>query len=111
LNQTQFTQPALFVVNALTFLNRLLETGELPHFVAGHSLGEATRGCVDLARTLRNLEASGPYLYVDLGPSGSLATAVKYTLNPESKSEFLSVITPFGQESRHLDQVVARQKT
>ncbi|MBV9490715.1 MAG: ACP S-malonyltransferase [Verrucomicrobia bacterium] len=40
LNQTQFTQPALFVVNALTFLNRLLETGELPRFVAGHSLGE-----------------------------------------------------------------------
>jgi malonyl CoA-acyl carrier protein transacylase len=40
LNQTQFTQPALFVVNALTFLNHLLETGRLPQFVAGHSLGE-----------------------------------------------------------------------
>ncbi|MDD2709336.1 MAG: ACP S-malonyltransferase [Verrucomicrobiae bacterium] len=40
LNQTQFTQPALFVVDSLTFLNRLVETGELPHFVAGHSLGE-----------------------------------------------------------------------
>jgi malonyl CoA-acyl carrier protein transacylase len=40
LNQTQFTQPALFVVNALTFLNHLRETGRLPQFVAGHSLGE-----------------------------------------------------------------------
>jgi len=40
LNQTLFTQPALFVVNALTFLNHLLETGNLPRFVAGHSLGE-----------------------------------------------------------------------
>lgn len=40
LNQTHFTQPALFVVNALTFLNQLSETGKLPAFVAGHSLGE-----------------------------------------------------------------------
>jgi malonyl CoA-acyl carrier protein transacylase len=40
LNQTQFTQPALFVVNALTFLNHLFETGKLPGIVAGHSLGE-----------------------------------------------------------------------
>jgi malonyl CoA-acyl carrier protein transacylase len=42
LNQTLFTQPALFVVNALTFLNHLFETGKLPVFVAGHSLGEYT---------------------------------------------------------------------
>ncbi|HTH50075.1 MAG TPA: ACP S-malonyltransferase [Candidatus Limnocylindria bacterium] len=40
LNDTQFTQPALFVVNALMFLDRLLARGELPHLVAGHSLGE-----------------------------------------------------------------------
>ncbi len=40
LNLTQFTQPALFVVDVLSYLNRLIETGELPHFVVGHSLGE-----------------------------------------------------------------------
>src|SRR5260370_42479277 len=40
INQTQFTQPTLFVVNALTFLNHLVDTGKLPQFVAGHSLGE-----------------------------------------------------------------------
>jgi malonyl CoA-acyl carrier protein transacylase len=40
LNQTLFTQPALFVVNVLSFLNHLSETGQLPRFVAGHSLGE-----------------------------------------------------------------------
>jgi trans-AT polyketide synthase/acyltransferase/oxidoreductase domain-containing protein len=40
LNLTTFTQPALFVVNALSFLDRLVQTGELPNFVAGHSLGE-----------------------------------------------------------------------
>jgi malonyl CoA-acyl carrier protein transacylase len=40
LNQTLFTQPALFVVNALAFLNYLSETGKLPGIAAGHSLGE-----------------------------------------------------------------------
>jgi malonyl CoA-acyl carrier protein transacylase len=40
LNQTQFTQPALFVVNALSYKLRLAESGELPDFLAGHSLGE-----------------------------------------------------------------------
>lgn len=40
LNQTQFTQPALYVVNALSYYKKLRETGKEPDFVAGHSLGE-----------------------------------------------------------------------
>lgn len=40
LSQTQFTQPALFAVNAMTYLKHVEETGEQPAFTAGHSLGE-----------------------------------------------------------------------
>jgi malonyl CoA-acyl carrier protein transacylase len=40
LGLTQFTQPALFVVNALTYLARQEDGGAAPAFVAGHSLGE-----------------------------------------------------------------------
>jgi trans-AT polyketide synthase/acyltransferase/oxidoreductase domain-containing protein len=40
LGQTQFTQPALFVVNALTYRARLDDGKPAPAFVAGHSLGE-----------------------------------------------------------------------
>lgn len=40
LNQTQFTQPALYVVNALSYFKRVEETGQKPNFAAGHSLGE-----------------------------------------------------------------------
>lgn len=40
LNQTQFTQPALYVVNALTYLKKIKESGQRPSFLAGHSLGE-----------------------------------------------------------------------
>lgn len=57
LNATLYTQPALFFVNALTFLARLVDTGELPHFVAGHSLGEYdalfAAGVFDLRTGLR----------------------------------------------------------
>ncbi|WP_349594240.1 ACP S-malonyltransferase [Azospirillum argentinense] len=40
LGQTQFTQPALFVVNALACRRRLEDGGRPPDFTAGHSLGE-----------------------------------------------------------------------
>jgi malonyl CoA-acyl carrier protein transacylase len=40
LSQTQFTQPALFVVNALSWRARREEHGEEADFAAGHSLGE-----------------------------------------------------------------------
>ncbi|PJH94324.1 ACP S-malonyltransferase [Bacillus sp. SN1] len=40
LNKTQFTQPALYVVNALSYLKKIREAEATPDFVAGHSLGE-----------------------------------------------------------------------
>lgn len=40
LGLTQFTQPALFIVNALTYLKKFQDTGITPDYVAGHSLGE-----------------------------------------------------------------------
>ncbi len=40
LNQTQYTQPAIYVVNALSYLKKIRRTGKAPDFVAGHSLGE-----------------------------------------------------------------------
>jgi malonyl CoA-acyl carrier protein transacylase len=53
LGLTQFTQPALFVVNALTYRARLEDGAAPPDFVAGHSLGEynalVASGCCDFA--------------------------------------------------------------
>ena len=34
-----------------------------------------------------------------------MATAVKYNLAKESNSEFVSIITPFGQEMKHLERL------
>lgn len=40
LGQTQYTQPALFVINAFHYLKKIKETNKKPDYVAGHSLGE-----------------------------------------------------------------------
>jgi len=40
LNFTQYTQPALYVVNALTYYKKRQEINKKPDFLAGHSLGE-----------------------------------------------------------------------
>lgn len=60
---TQFTQPALFVVNALTYRAREDSGAALPAFVAGHSLGEynalVAAGSVDFATGLRLVKQRG----------------------------------------------------
>lgn len=37
---TQYTQPLLYIVNALTYLKKIGKTNQKPDYVAGHSLGE-----------------------------------------------------------------------
>jgi len=63
LGQTQFTQPALYVVHALAYLKKLQETGRKPDFVAGHSLGEYNAlfaaGAFDFETGLRLVKKRG----------------------------------------------------
>lgn len=40
LSKTQYTQPAMFVVNALTYLKRNKDGQPIPKYAIGHSLGE-----------------------------------------------------------------------
>ena len=40
LNNTKYTQPALYVINALHYLKHCIKVGQKPAFLAGHSLGE-----------------------------------------------------------------------
>ena len=64
LNQTNFTQPALYVVNALSYFARLQEDGGIdPDVVLGHSLGEfdalMAAGCFDFKTGLRLVQKRG----------------------------------------------------
>ncbi len=63
LSQTRYTQPALFVVNALSWLDRQATGSPPPAYVAGHSLGEYNAlfaaGVVDFATGLRLVQRRG----------------------------------------------------
>ena len=62
LRSTQYTQPSLYVVNALYYY-RALERGERPAYVAGHSLGEynalLAAGVFDFLTGLRLVQKRG----------------------------------------------------
>jgi len=63
LGQTAFTQPALYVVNAMTWRAFIDDGGAAPAFVAGHSLGEynalLAAGCFDFGTGLRLVQRRG----------------------------------------------------
>jgi len=63
LGQTQYTQPALYVVNAFSYLHKMAEGRRAPDFVAGHSLGEYNAlfasGAVDFETGLRMVQKRG----------------------------------------------------
>lgn len=63
LSLTQFTQPALYVVSALTLLQRSSEVEDVPDFYIGHSLGEynalLAAGAFDFVTGLRLVARRG----------------------------------------------------
>lgn len=63
LGKTQFTQPALYVVNALSHLKKLQQPGNRPDYLVGHSLGELNAlfaaECFDFETGLRLVQKRG----------------------------------------------------
>jgi bacillaene synthase trans-acting acyltransferase len=57
--------------------------------------------------TVARLDAQGPFRYIDVGPSGTMATFLKYALPGGSASIAQPILTPFGQDVRNLGAVLA----
>lgn len=78
LGLTQFTQPALFTVNALTCLKRLDETKQRPDYLAGHSSGEYNAlfaaGAFDFETGLRLVKKRGELMSRAVG--GAMAALI-----------------------------------
>jgi malonyl CoA-acyl carrier protein transacylase len=81
LNQTQFTQPALYVVNALSYRSKIQETGKKPDFLVGHSLGEynalEASGGVSFEDGLKLVQQRG--LLMSQAPKGGMAAVLGAT--------------------------------
>jgi len=81
LNKTEYTQPALFVVNALAYHEKLNDIGEKPAFLLGHSLGEYNAlyaaGVIDFETGLRLVKKRGELMNKAKG--GSMAAVLGLT--------------------------------
>ena len=60
------------------------------------------RGSIRFRDTIAALERSGPYRYVDVGPSGTLANFARYGLPADSRSTAVATLTPFGQDRKNV---------
>jgi bacillaene synthase trans-acting acyltransferase len=69
-------------------------------------LWSVVRQPIRFHETIRQLELAGSHRYIDLGPSGTLATFVKYGLPSSSRSTAHAVLTPYGQDHRNLAALI-----
>jgi trans-AT polyketide synthase/acyltransferase/oxidoreductase domain-containing protein len=81
LGMTQYTQPALFTVNSLIYLDLVEEKGKHPDYTAGHSLGEYSAlfasGAFDFADGLKLVKKRGELMSSAKG--GGMAAVIGLT--------------------------------
>lgn len=82
LGQTRYTQPALYVVNALHYF-QAIDAGERPDYVAGHSLGEynalLAAGVFDFITGLRLVKKRGELM--SAARDGGMAAVIGLSAN------------------------------
>ncbi len=81
-------------------------TRELPD-----TLWRAAREPVAFRQTIAMLEREQSPIYVDCGPSGTLATFVKYNLPKDTHHRCVSLITPFGRNVARVDALTQPSTT
>lgn len=78
LGKTQFTQPALYFVNALAYLHKVRNEGFSPDFFVGHSLGEYdalfAAGVIDFEWGLKLVQKRGALMA--LAKNGGMAAVI-----------------------------------
>jgi bacillaene synthase trans-acting acyltransferase len=64
------------------------------------------RGPIHFQKTITWLEARGSHTYIDVGPSGTLATFLKYVLPQNSSSTAFPILSPYKQSVRNLNHLI-----
>ncbi len=93
-----------------------IEEGHLPIACCGYStvftnlnthfFWDAVRQPIRFMDTITHMELRGPYRYIDVGPSGTMATFTNYVLSESSHSTAHSIMTPFGREEKNLEALI-----
>ncbi|MER6910059.1 acyltransferase domain-containing protein [Streptomyces sp. NPDC000594] len=75
--------------------------------VSPDALWAAVRQPVEFSRTIEKLTAQGGATFVDLGPSATLATFVKYLSGPDDGSTQVSAVNRFGNDVKSMSDFQA----
>ncbi|MCD4505028.1 acyltransferase domain-containing protein [Chromobacterium piscinae] len=70
------------------------------------SIWNAVRQPIMFRDTILQLEKTGPHCYIDVGPSATMATLLKYALPANSASESHVILSPLKQSSTKLHQLL-----
>lgn len=68
-------------------------------------LWDVVRKPIQFQKAIQYLESQHECIYLDLGPSGTLANFSKQNLSPNSMRRCYSIITPFNQELKYLKDI------
>ncbi len=66
---------------------------------------DVVRKPINFRSAVRNLRNEQEYVFIDLGPSGTLVNFVKYNLDNENQASIFPIITPFNNETRNLERL------
>lgn len=81
--------------------------GVVQHELTKDYFWEAARNPIRFRDSINVLEQVGPCRYIDVGPSGTLATFLKYQLaSSSSKIDYL--LTPYGDDTKSFASLVVR---
>lgn len=72
-----------------------------------HYFWDVVQKPIQFAQTIKKLEQQGPCRYLDLGPSGTLATFLKYLLPTGSRSQAMAAMTRSGRDIQCLSTLRA----
>lgn len=97
LNSLTFSRPRVKVISA--------ERADFIEEIPVSYLWDVVRNPIRFKETIEKLESRGSYIYLDIGPSGTLSTFVNRNLSEDSNSQSFAIITPFRQELKNLEKV------
>lgn len=82
-------------------------TSDIVDRIDEHYLWNLLRYPVDFQKTIKVMLKMGDYQFIDVGPSGTLATFVKYLLPLDSGSSYSEVMNPFGKDMHGINKLNA----
>lgn len=75
--------------------------------LSGDYFWNVVRRPIRFRETIARLEQQGTRRYIDVGPAGTLATFLKYTVPAITRSTIHAILTPFGADQKNLSAALA----